>query len=119
MKRTPLLRKTRLKHSNPDEHERAYKALRARQKKDGWVICGETGQTVPYSSREPHHVNRRLGKNVLIFTCISQGLHHWIENHSKKARELGWLRNEGQGYPINRTQPKPWKHCYNEELLNH
>jgi len=94
-----------------------YLATRTAQKKQGWVICAETGKRVPYHSRQPHHINRRLKQNILIFCCITPGLHEWIEGHTKEAKEQGWLRNQGQGYPVDPNQPRPWKHCYNEELL--
>jgi len=136
MKRTPLKRKTPLKSKRPYRNGNKQLLRRcADSKKDAqqrydqqcavenakiWVRCAETGAVVRIETRQRHHVNRRLNGSLFIYAFITAGLHEWIESHSKKARELGWLRNQGQGYPIDKNQPQPWKEgtLVGQELLD-
>ncbi len=86
-----------------------YEGQKVKEKMIGTVLCSETGRPVWVETRERHHVARRLGKRLLIYAFITPRLHRWIEANSKKAREIGWLRNVGQGYPVDKNQPQPWK----------
>ncbi len=69
--------------------------------------CAMTGKVMHKDSMERHHVARRRGIRILIYVYLFQK-HRWIEDNAKKARAMGWLRNIGEGYPIDPEQPRPW-----------
>lgn len=86
----------------------------------GYARDAETGFPIHRSGAHRHHINRRLGQNILIYCYIEPEFHEWIEAHSRESRALGWLRNEGQGYPKDPNQPRPWVPgtVINEHLLD-
>jgi hypothetical protein len=90
------------------------------EKSTGYCRCAETGQVVPIESRERHHIGKRQGMWVHVYAFITPGLHNWIEKHTNKARELGWIRNAAYGLVPNPNQPRPWKQgtLVGEEILN-
>jgi hypothetical protein len=70
--------------------------------------CAMTGKVMHKDNMQRHHVARRRGNRILIY-CYLQAWAHWnIEHHAKAARKTGWLRNIGEGYPIDPEQPRPW-----------
>jgi len=68
---------------------------------------------------ERHHPAGRIGQRILIYVYITPAKHRWIHDNSKAARELGWIRNEAQGFAHDPDQPRPWLAgtCINENLL--
>ena len=82
--------------------------------------CAMTGVRDYKENLERHHVARRLNERILIYCYLTHKAHEFIENNTVWARQQGWLRNEGQGYPKDDTQPRPWREgtLINEHLLD-
>lgn len=127
-RRTPLRRgtkglaKSRLSRMSPEKKSwmALYRAQVEAEEKAGFVRCAESGELVRIEFRERHHVCRRLGHRIMIYVYITKGLHRWIEDNVKKAIEIGWIRKEGEGYPKDPNQFRPWQPgtCVNEHLLD-
>lgn len=129
-------RKVKRKHQSGLKHQRRprQRLRKASVKKQSWnklyyaqteadlpiQACAMTGVRDYKENLERHHVARRLGQRILIYCYLTQKAHALIENNTVWARQQGWLRNEGQGYPKDDTQPRPWREgtLINEHLLD-
>jgi hypothetical protein len=132
MKRSPLkrnkplkrgtkgLKKSRLAPVSPKRKSWLKQYQEQHAKDPEMVVDAMDGRPRPKSRMTRHHVARRLGNRILIYVYITAGHHDWIERHAEQARKLGWLRNEGEGYPKDPKQPRPWfpGSCINEHLLD-
>jgi len=114
------MKRSRLRRVSDDRAEWNARYKKQHESDPDHVICAVTGNRVPKWKMQRHHVARRLGRRILIYCYVTPAFHEWIENNSALARQHGWLRNEGEGYPKNPDQPRPWfkGSLINEHMLD-
>ncbi len=74
-----------------------------------WQKCPHCVGYAHKSMMEPHHPFGRVKERLLIYVWICKGLHQWIHDNGKVARELGWIQPQFDGRKADPSLPRPWE----------